>query len=100
MPHNTGEGVIAAEQLQIGIADPRLQHAHPRLAGVRLRQRQIRPEARLLIVQPNALHGGGYCFSYGLPSAAGATARPTTPVSTRMVSKYGSICGICDGICG
>src|SRR5947209_18115386 len=41
-----------------------------------------------------------YCFSYGCPSAAGGVARPTTPVSTIIVSRYGNICGNCEGISG
>jgi hypothetical protein len=30
-------------------------------------------------------------FSYGLPNAAGASARPTKPASAKMVSRYGSM---------
>ncbi len=52
------------------------------------------PNNRLLIENEPGFPGSfaslvilsDYCFSYGEPSAAGGMARPTTPVSTMMVT--------------
>lgn len=38
-----------------------------------------------------------YSFSYGFPTAAGATALPMAPASTMTVSTYGSMRKNCTG---
>src|SRR5262249_55428887 len=42
--------------------------------------------------------GSGYDLTYGLPSAAGGRARPTTPATTRIVTTYGVISRNWDGM--
>src|SRR5260370_32198630 len=38
------------------------------------------------------------CFTYGLPSAAGALTRPTSPATAKIVARYGAVARSCDGI--
>jgi hypothetical protein len=45
---------------------------------------------------PNML---GYCFAYGLPSAAGGTVRPITPARAIIVRTYGKMSNSADA-CG
>jgi hypothetical protein len=52
MTGNSGEWIIAARQLEIGVADAREQHAHERLARRRHWPRQVIAKRKSLILEP------------------------------------------------
>ena len=53
---NAGEGVVAARQLDVRVADPGADHPNERLARGRLRDRNVVPEAQATVLEPESEH--------------------------------------------